>query len=131
MQRRENARVRSELSQRKRHSRVCSACLCALALCFLLGACHGSDDPTQIQDSLDSWSRSVELAVQQWHEQRVPDLYLEQLLDAATNEKKKDEQQIGKLNGASAQSFVPQTHRLETKITDARSELARARQRPP
>ena len=102
-----------------------------LALCFLLDACSGSADLTQIRDSLDSWSRSVDLAVQQWHEQRVPDLYLEQLLDAATNEKKKDEQQIGKLDSVSAQSFVPQTHRLETKIADARSDLARARQRPP
>src|SRR4051812_38615761 len=116
MQRRENTRVRSELSRRKRNSRICGACLCALALSFLLDACSGSGDPTQIQDSLDSWSRSIDLAVQQWHEQRVPDFYLEQLLDAATNEKKKDERQIGEPNSVSAQSFVPQTHRLETKI---------------
>ena len=107
------------------------ACLCGIALSFLLDGCSGSSDPKQIRDSLDSWSRSIDLAAQQWRQHHVPDLYLEQLLDAATNEKNKDEQQIGKLSGASAQSLMPRAHQLETKIVSATSELARVRHKSP
>jgi hypothetical protein len=126
MRQRKNISVRSAFLKRKRIRKISCVYLCVIAGCFLPG-CGRSGNPQQIKHSLEGWSRSVDLATVQWHEHRLPDLYLEQLLDAATSAKEKQEQQIKKLSGLVAESLVGETHTLETKIAAGSRDLARAR----
>jgi hypothetical protein len=99
--------------------------LAALLFALFCNGCSGSRNTEQIQQSLQSWSRSIDFAEQQWREHRVPNFYLAQLLSAAGKEKEKQEQQIEKAirSGARVDALQTQLRGLESKIAHANVEL--------
>jgi hypothetical protein len=100
--------------------------LAALVLAVFCTGCGGSPETEQIQRSLESWSRSIDFAEEQWREHRVPDIYLAQLLRAAGEEQKQQEQKINEASrsGASVAALQAQLRGLESKIARANTELA-------
>jgi 16S rRNA U1498 N3-methylase RsmE len=100
--------------------------LAAVVLALLSTGCGGSPKTEQIQQSLQSWSRSIDLAAEQWREHRVPNIYLAQLLRAAGEEQKQQEQKINKArdSGENVVALQAQLRALESKIARANIELA-------
>ena len=79
----------------------------AFVFALFCTGCGGSPETEQIQQSLESWSHSIDFAEEQWREHRVPNIYLAQLLRAADEEQKKLEQKIDKASsGASVTIFT-------------------------
>jgi outer membrane murein-binding lipoprotein Lpp len=100
--------------------------LAAFVFTLFCAGCSGSQKTEQIQQSLQSWSRSIDFAEQQWRDHRVPDTYLAQLLRAAGQEQKKQQQEINKASrsGASVTAVQAQLRGVESKIAEANRELA-------
>jgi transcription termination factor NusB len=100
--------------------------LAALAFALFSTGCSGSQQTEQIQQSLQSWSRSIDFAEQQWREHRVPNTYFRQLLRAADEEQQKQQQKINKASrsGASVAALQAQLRGVESKIAQANAELA-------
>jgi hypothetical protein len=100
--------------------------LAALVFALFCTGCGGSPKTEQIQQSLQSWSHSIDFAEQQWREHRVPNIYLVQLLRAAGEEQKQQEQKINKASrsGANVDALRAQLRGLESKIARANTELA-------
>jgi len=65
--------------------RVRAPALFGVLVCALLCGCGGdpSDAAEQADKSLRAWSATLRVAAEQWVDRRVPDLYFQQVIEAA------------------------------------------------
>jgi 16S rRNA U1498 N3-methylase RsmE len=107
-------RMSSELRRR-----VIGAC----ALGLLLSSCGDSSQPEmeQSRQMLQSWMRTVDLAAQQRAEQRVPDIYVSQVLRSAEQALARERRKIRQFTNADRQQLESLAHQLGAKIREQRS----------
>src|ERR1043166_3691231 len=98
----------------------------AAVLLLLSGGCGGNShrEIEQTRQTLRSWTSSLDLAAQQRREERVPRLFLPQLLKVANEMLTHERRKIDNAPPAERASLQALAHELEAKIHEQQGRLA-------
>ena len=79
------------------------------------------------EKSVQSWNKTLEMACRQWAEDRVPTLYLKQMMKAGEEELDKQLQQLQKVGSdQNAQRVVKKMQRLRSWLEQNQEQLSKA-----
>ncbi|MFN2542687.1 MAG: hypothetical protein ABR514_11065 [Chthoniobacterales bacterium] len=103
----------------------------ASALALLLSNCSGSPDEQieQSREMLRSWTRTVDLAVEQRSEHRLPDIYMTQLMTSAEQALRSEQSKIHQADNSNRKDLELLAHQLEAKIREQQTILRQQNQR--
>src|SRR3954470_942838 len=99
----------------------------AMALALLAGCAQKEDEVVdQATESVDSWSKTLEMVCGQWAEDRVPTLYVKQMMKAAEEVLSKQLEDVEKFKDEKARMVEAKINRLRFWIEQHENSLADA-----